>query len=66
MQLVIQDIDQRHIPLDTERLLLLKVRLGNGQIFSISERDGELHISVDAQIVIVPVASNAIRLRADL
>jgi hypothetical protein len=65
MRLVIQDVDLQHIPLDTERLLLLKIRLDNGNIFSVSERDGELHISVDAQIIVVPVASNAIRLRAD-
>jgi len=53
---------------DLSRFLSLNIDLGDGQRFSIIERDGALEVHSTGKmgdgLVIIPVASNAVRIRA--
>ena len=49
--------------LDGSKILKIEFRIGN-TIFGVRERDGELCVSIDGQLVIKPIGANLISLSA--
>lgn len=41
----------------------VEIELEDGQRFDFRERDGTLSVSVDGQLIVLPYASNVVRLR---
>lgn len=51
----IPDLDRLEI--DTSDLINLEVQIGT-RVYQLSERDGGLRVSVDGQLVVMPVGAN--------